>query len=313
MGNYLSQGARVSGTKTVTSTLTTVAQSARPKMHIKCRGELYPRGDNIRRFQVPDDKVSWSIAFEGYKPTEYTNGTVSKQPVWADLDFKTNQSTTVLWNELDQDGKVDRRSHMGKYEVITGLPRNPVGRTGVCARGTLGRWGPNHAADPIVTRWRRNNDGERERDLASGKPILQFIAICRGDSGEWAIPGGMVDAGENVSCTLKREFSEEAMDMLSVSEEEREALEENIQELFEGGNEIYRGYVDDPRNTDNSWMETVAMNFHDECGDSVGRIKLNAGDDAVGVQWTDIDGTLSLFASHRDFIELTATKHNAHW
>lgn len=22
--------------------------------------------------------------------------------------------------------------------------------------------------------------------------------------------------------------------------------------------------MDDPRNTDNSWMETVAMNFHDE-------------------------------------------------
>ena len=31
--------------------------------------------------------------------------------------------------------------------------RNPVGRTGVCGRGRLARWGPNHAADPIVTRY----------------------------------------------------------------------------------------------------------------------------------------------------------------
>ena len=30
--------------------------------------------------------------------------------------------------------------------------RNPVGRTGMIGRGLLGRWGPNHAADPIVTR-----------------------------------------------------------------------------------------------------------------------------------------------------------------
>ncbi len=30
--------------------------------------------------------------------------------------------------------------------------------------------------------------------------------------------------------------------------------------------QIYAGYVDDPRNTDNAWMETVAENFHDEAG-----------------------------------------------
>jgi hypothetical protein len=41
---------------------------------------------------------------------------------------------------------------MGKYEIINGLPRNPVGRTGIEGRGLLGKWGPNHAADPIVTR-----------------------------------------------------------------------------------------------------------------------------------------------------------------
>ena len=40
---------------------------------------------------------------------------------------------------------------------------------------------------------------------------------------------------------------------------------------------MYRGYVDDPRNTDNAWMETVAMNFHDEDGTGVAKIKLSAG------------------------------------
>lgn len=37
--------------------------------------------------------------------------------------------------------------------------------------------------------------------------------------------------------------------------------------------QIYAGYVDDPRNTDNAWMETVAVNFHDETGTIYYKIK----------------------------------------
>ena len=33
--------------------------------------------------------------------------------------------------------------------------------------------------------------------------------------------------------------------------------------------QLYRGYVDDPRNTDNAWMETVASHFYDKKGDQV--------------------------------------------
>ena len=36
------------------------------------------------------------------------------------------------------------------------VPRNPVGRTGITGRGHLWRWGPNHAADPIVTKYLEN-------------------------------------------------------------------------------------------------------------------------------------------------------------
>lgn len=78
-----------------------------------------------------------------------------------------------------------------KYELDSeGRPLNPMGRTGLRGRGVLGRWGPNHAADPIVSAFR---DG-----------CLHFIGIERRDTHEWAIPGGMVDAGEKVSATLKR-------------------------------------------------------------------------------------------------------------
>lgn len=39
-----------------------------------------------------------------------------------------------------------------------------------------------------------------------------MVAIQRYDNKLWAIPGGMVDPGEKVSSTLKREFMEEALD-----------------------------------------------------------------------------------------------------
>lgn len=78
-------------------------------------------------------------------------------------------------------------------------------------RGLLGRWGPNHAADPIVTRWKRDNAGTIVKSSRNDLNILQMLAIQRKDNGMWAIPGGMVDPGEKVSATLKREFIEEAL------------------------------------------------------------------------------------------------------
>ena len=47
-------------------------------LHKKCRGALYATGNvktEVRRFQVPDDKVLFSQQFREYAPIEYT-GTV---------------------------------------------------------------------------------------------------------------------------------------------------------------------------------------------------------------------------------------------
>lgn len=63
---------------------------------------------------------------------------------------------------------MNRVSHTGEYKIIENYPQNPCGRTGIIGRGLLGRWGPNHAADPIVTRWKRDNDGKTLTDASSG-------------------------------------------------------------------------------------------------------------------------------------------------
>lgn len=38
--------------------------------------------------------------------------------------------------------------------------------------------------------------------------------------------------------------------------------------------QVYKGYVDDPRNTDNAWIESIAMNFHDDTGSILDDIQL---------------------------------------
>ena len=122
----------------------------------------------------------------------------------------------------------------------------------------------------------------------------------------------MVDPGENVSKTLKREFCEESLNLLEMSEEKKKELNERLKDFFNKGDVVFKGYVDDPRNTDNAWIETVAVNFHDEQG-NVGNIALNAGDDAQNVRWIDIDRNIKLYANHQKFIEITAQRRNAHW
>lgn len=71
------------------------------------------------------------------------------------------------WNSID--GKVDRTTFHGEYDVVDKYPLNVAGRTGLIGRGLLGRWGVNHAADPIVTRWKRNIDGTIMTHATSGK------------------------------------------------------------------------------------------------------------------------------------------------
>lgn len=71
------------------------------------------------------------------------------------------------WHSLD--GNIDRRSFHGAYEIRDKYPLNVAGRTGIAGRGLLGRWAVNHAADPVVTRWKRNIDGTIETNATTAK------------------------------------------------------------------------------------------------------------------------------------------------
>lgn len=41
----------------------------------------------------------------------------------------------------------------------------------------------------IIYRWKLDKNGSIVKDSKTNKPILQFVAIQRTDTNEWAIPG----------------------------------------------------------------------------------------------------------------------------
>ena len=75
---------------------------------------------------------------------------------------------------------------------------------------------------------------------------------------------------------------------------------------------VYQGYVDDPRSTDNAWIETTAYHFH--CTDEIAKhLKLGHGDDAAKAMWLRVDPKTEdryarLWANHRDWVDEVALR-----
>ncbi len=99
-----------------------------PSTHTMCRGGDYQRNQKVKRLDVPDEKVSWGVPWPDYKPGEFTMDKVLAGPEYADPDISElhPNAKPVLKGELkfnDIDGKVNRKSHMGTYEIVDRLPR----------------------------------------------------------------------------------------------------------------------------------------------------------------------------------------------
>lgn len=163
------------------------------------------------------------------------------------------------------------------------LPCNPFAPTGIGGRGLLGKWGPNHAADPVVI------------TLDTQRNIYQLLVIERSDTpGIYALPGGMQDTNECFSKTVIRELKEETNLILNI---------QNAQ--F-----IYSGYVNDPRNTDNAWLETCVYLFYlNEEQRNILIKTIKPGDDAVNVKLIDIlhsnEEYTNLYANHKEFVDFS--------
>jgi len=243
------------------------------KPHQKARFEkpdIYPD-----RFNVSDEKVSWDVPYPEYNPPYFVS------PQTRANDRTVNPSGWADPEDVHQIGRTII-SYEGELQYTkTGLPLNPKGRAGIAGRGLLGKWGPNFAADPVVTRVNPDT-GE-----------LELLAVQRADTGHWAIPGGMVDFGEDVSNTLVRELEEETGIHLDMSD----------------AHEVYRGYVDDRRTTDHAWIETLAKHTHLSSQDALRVGELRSSEEGLP-QWLPLtkESIANLYASH-GFVVARSIEH----
>lgn len=168
-------------------------------------------------------------------------------------------------------------------------PVNPIGPTGLCGKGALWNWGPNHAADGLIVS--RGDHGDHK-----------FLAIKR-PCGTWAIPGGFLDSKENSRQAALRELGEEAV---------RES--EKLSKLFLSNAQLlYRGYADDPRNTDNAWIETAVYLLIIDQAFATSLLKRSAKEtsgEVKEVSWISLHDELAnrLYSSHSDYIELARAR-----
>ncbi len=126
--------------------------------------------------------------------------------------------------------------------------------------------GPNYAVDAVIV----------------SPDSAKIVLIKRKDNGEWALPGGFID--EN--------------DPTPHDAAVREALEETNITLEDIGMPVFRGKVDDPRNTVESWVETEAYCFILPKYRSP-----KAGDDAGDAKWHSLDSLPRLHGLHLHIIE----------
>lgn len=212
------------------------------------------------------------------------------RPAWADPTDVSNEELETRKTHVNMKLKPLRDSgYLCTFNDRVGLSKrylNPKGKTGITGRGILGKFGPNHAADVLVTR----------RNTQTG--VYEALLVEKNIEGESCLawPAGMVEAGESVPETLKRELLEEAV-----------AQNEAVDLLFSicKRGVVFAGHVDDWRNTDHAWMETNAVHFH--ATDMIGaQLKLSVQD--VGEinrsRWVDIDRVRSMYASHMDWLRI---------
>ena len=277
-----------------------------PHHHARSSNPAYPS-----RTPVPDDKLSWDTAWPDYSPRDFTlERTLKRSPDNADAKKIPDLAKRV--------------SHAGpmRLDPTSGRPLNPRGRTGLAGRGKLYRWGPNQAADPIISRV------APDASSSSSTRTLEIVVIKRGDTGAWALPGGIVDSNEEAEEAAKREFGEETLGIQPSKEASKAEQKEQdrqtkakavLDKIFplpaaKSGaavERVYAGYIDDPRNTDNAWIESCVFHAHLSADDAAALTPLlKAGDDAKEVRWMAVsaegesDEMKKLYASHKLIVQL---------
>jgi len=131
----------------------TVVRLFKTLPHVNARSEYHPEYRGKRK-KVEDEQVAWSVPWDDYDRDcpELTAKVVLEngRQLYVGDKWADPPNAQELRAELES-----RLTYENGGKILfggDGRPLNPRGRTGLRGRGLFGQWGPNHAADPIVTR-----------------------------------------------------------------------------------------------------------------------------------------------------------------
>ncbi|CAF1217287.1 unnamed protein product [Rotaria sordida] len=243
-------------------------------------------------------------------------------------DFKWNQ---IVEMQLSNGNKIiiDRTTWITSSEDDTppayqldaqlSIPLNPMGRTGVCGRGALIRWGPNKSIMAAITRWKRHND---EIAIIDGQRILEALVFKHKSTNDWRLLGGKILGVASPYSAICHNFNKLAFKDYN-SEQSLSVEEKDMIEYFQSFARrsfstaepteftscvVYRGYIDDLRNTDNAWAEAEIWNFHYDSDISLPNLRT----DGVAL-WKDVTNKSQSILIQTAILREIARIHNAYF
>ncbi|CAF1949212.1 unnamed protein product [Rotaria magnacalcarata] len=213
----------------------------------------------------------------------------------------------------------DKTSSIYRLDNQLAVPLNPMGRTGLRGRGALIRWGPNKSIIAIVTRWKSHRG---QFAIVDGQRILEALVFKDKLTNDWKLPGGKILGVESPYGAVCRSFNKLAFKD-NDSEHSLSLKESDMIEHFESfarpstatlgstgfeSHMIYRGYIDDMRNTDNAWTEAEIWNFH--YGSSI--VFPNLRTDGMSL-WKDVTNNTRGFLIQTSILREIARIHDAYF
>lgn len=130
--------------------------------------------------------------------------------------------------------------------------------------------------------------------------MFEVFLILRKDNNRWAFSGGKLDPYEDHFDAMKREFIEETL-----KEKNGKTIVKEVMKMFKKCFEIFKGYIDDSKNTDFAWMEGKGYACHDITGKLLKHVKWKfEKKEVIEVRWFTEEETkdLEFHASHKNIL-----------
>lgn len=191
--------------------------------HLKIRGER--PSSYPARYRISIDEAPWTFDCDEYSPPYHVDATVL-----ASDRFKIPAG----WSDPENYDEIPENERpTAKFMDASGRPLNPRGRTGIAGRGLLGKWGPNQAVGAMIL---RNSGFDGQVDIFLGKRENEQVLT---------MPKGFILPGETENTAVTRIVETECGWNPKGSEEDP----------------FFTGYIYDPRQTDNAWVEIAGYLF----------------------------------------------------